>query len=51
MRDFYGVYQYDGGFDLMGIRNCQAYSVAMGYSYDEINIEFFLSEVDGYIKE
>ncbi|MHA1461150.1 MAG: hypothetical protein ACTSO8_06670 [Promethearchaeota archaeon] len=43
MRDFYGVYQHDGG-------NGQAFSVAMGYTYDEIDIEFFLSEVDGYIE-
>ena len=50
-RNFYGVFQHDGGFDLMGIRNGQAFSAAMGYSYDEIDVELYLGDIDWYLQK
>lgn len=44
--DFYGVYHHDFGKILMGVRFGVPFIVEMGYEYDEIDIEFYLDEVE-----
>jgi hypothetical protein len=48
-KDFHGIYRYDSGYELMGVRSGQAFSIALGYEYDDIDIEILLAEIENYI--
>lgn len=46
--DFYGIYHHDLGNALMGVKAGVPFILELGYEYDEIDIEFYLGEVEYY---
>lgn len=48
--DYYGVYNHDLGNALIGVKAGVPFIIELGFEYDEIDIEFYLGEVE-YFKD
>ncbi|MFX0058056.1 MAG: hypothetical protein ACFE8J_07125 [Candidatus Heimdallarchaeota archaeon] len=50
LSDFYGVYHHDLGNCLMGLKGKVPFMIELGNEYDEIDIDFYLDEIE-YFKD
>ncbi len=44
--DFYGIYQDDTGYYLMGLKRGKCFIFNLGYSYNDINVKYYLESLD-----